>query len=158
MTSKSMSEGPIESRSSPTEFLRVAETTFHVRYAETDQMGIVHHSSYIVWFEEGRSAWSRQLGHPYADFERAGYLLAVSEVGARYLTPARYDQKVTIRTWVSQVRSRLVRFEYEVVDAEGDEVFVVGFSTHICLDRDGKPARIPGEWRRFWSGLSSAGD
>jgi hypothetical protein len=51
----------------------VAETTFHVRYAETDQMGIVHHSAYIVWFEEGRSAWSRQVGRPYADFERAGY-------------------------------------------------------------------------------------
>ena len=66
MTSKSMSEVPIESGSSPPEFLAVAETKFHVRYAETDQMGIVHHSAYIVWFEEGRSAWSRQLGHPYA--------------------------------------------------------------------------------------------
>jgi acyl-CoA thioesterase FadM len=64
---------------------------------------------------------------------------------------------VTIRTWVSQVRSRLIRFEYEVVDTEGGEVFVVGFSTHISLDRDGKLARIPEEWRRFWSGLSPAG-
>ena len=156
MASKSLSEGSIESRSVPSECLPVAETTFHVRYAETDQMGIVHHSAYIVWFEEGRSAWSRQLGHPYADFERAGYRLAVSEVGARYLAPARYDQEVTIRTWVSQVRSRQIRFEYEVVDTKGDEAFVVGFSTHICLDRDGKPARIPEEWRRFWSGMSSA--
>ena len=116
-------------------------------------MGIVHHSAFIVWFEEGRSAWSRQLGHPYADFERAGYLLAVSEVGARYLAPARYDQKVTVRTRVSEVRSRLIRFEYEVVDAEGGKLLVTGFTIHICLDRDGKPARIPEEWRRFWSGL-----
>lgn len=131
----------------------VAETTFHVRYAETDQMGIVHHSAYIVWFEEGRSAWSRQVGRPYANFERAGYLLTVSEVGARYLAPARYDQRVTVRTRVSQVRSRLLRFEYEVLDAEAGECLVTGFTTHICLDYQGKPARIPEEWREFWSGL-----
>jgi len=129
----------------------VAETTFHVRYAETDQMGIVHHCAYIVWCEEGRSVWSRQFGRPYSDFERAGFMLAVSEVGARYLAPARYDQRVTVRTWVSRVRSRLVRFEYEVVDAETRQPFVTGFSTHVCLDREGKPTHIPEEWRRFWS-------
>ncbi len=145
----------LERSSFVAEHAPVAETTFHVRYAETDQMGIVHHCAYLVWFEEGRSAWSRQLGRPYADFERAGYLLAVSEVGARYLVPARYDQRVTVRTWVSQVRSRLVRFEYEVVDAETGQLFVTGFSTHICLDVDGKPARIPEEWRKFWSGLGA---
>lgn len=131
----------------------VAETTFHVRYAETDQMGVVHHSAYIIWFEEGRSAWSRQLGRPYAEFERLGYALAVSKVGARYLAVARYDQRVTIRTLVSQLRSRSVRFEYEVLDAETGELLVTGFSTHICLDHQGKPARMPEGWRRFWSGL-----
>ena len=132
----------------------IAETTFHVRYAETDQMGIVHHSAYIIWFEEGRSAWSRQAGRPYADFERAGYLLAVSEVGARYLIPAHYDQRVTVRTRVSQVRSRLIRFEYEVLAADTGELLVSGFSSHICLDRQGKPSRIPEEWRQFWAGLT----
>jgi acyl-CoA thioester hydrolase len=132
----------------------VAEATFHVRYAETDQMGIVHHSAYIIWFEEGRSVWSRQAGRPYADFERAGYGLAVSEVGARYLAPARYDQRVTVRTRVSQARSRLIRFEYEVLDAETGERLVTGFTTHICLDRQGKPARIPEEWRLFWGSLA----
>jgi acyl-CoA thioester hydrolase len=135
----------------------VAETTFHVRYAETDQMGIVHHSAYIVWFEEGRSAWSRQVGRPYADFERAGYALAVSEVGARYLAAARYDQAVTVRTRVTQVRSRMIRFDYEVLDAEKGERLVIGFTTHICLDRQGNPARIPPEWRQFWAGLMTEG-
>jgi acyl-CoA thioester hydrolase len=130
-----------------------AETTFHVRYAETDQMGIVHHSAYIVWFEEGRSAWSRQAGRSYADFERSGYALAVSEVGARYLAPARYDQCVTVRTRVGQVRSRLIRFEYEVVDADTGCLLVSGFTEHVCLDREGKTARIPEEWRRLWAGL-----
>ncbi len=131
----------------------VAETTFHVRYAETDQMGIVHHSAYIVWFEEGRSAWSRQVGRPYADFERAGYVLAVSEVGARYLAPARYDQRVTVRTRISQVRSRLIRFDYDVLEAETGTWLVTGFTSHICLDHQGKPTRIPEEWRQFWTGL-----
>jgi acyl-CoA thioester hydrolase len=147
-TSTPVLKGDLRSEHSP-----VAETTFHVRYAETDQMGIVHHGTYIVWFEEGRSTWSRQLGCPYADFERAGYLLVVSEVCARYIAPARYDQEVTVRTWVSQVRSRVIRFEYEVVDAEGGEILVTGFSTHICLDRHRKPARIPEEWRQSWSQL-----
>ena len=136
----------------------MAETTFHVRYAETDQMGIVHHSAYIVWFEEGRSAWSRQAGRPYADFERAGYLLAVSEVGARYLIPARYDQRVTVRTRVSQVRSRLIRFEYEVLATDTGEFLVTGFTSHICLDRQGKPSRIPEEWRQFWAALTPQGE
>jgi acyl-CoA thioester hydrolase len=135
--------------------LPVAETTFHVRYAETDQMGVVHHSAYIIWFEEGRSAWSRQLGRPYVDFERLGYVLAVSEVGARYLAVARYDQRVTVRTRVSQVRSRSVRFEYGVLDAETGELLVTGFSAHICLDHQGNPARMPEDWRKFWSGLES---
>ena len=139
----------------PVERSRIAETTFHVRYAETDQMGIVHHSAYLVWFEEGRSAWSRQAGRTYADFERAGYALAVSEVGARYMAPARYDEKVMVRTHISQVRSRMIRFEYEVLNAGSGEVLVTGFSVHICLDPDGKPTRIPEEWRQFWAGLTA---
>ncbi len=131
----------------------VAETTFHVRYAETDQMGVVHHAAYLVWFEEGRSAWARQLGRPYADFERDGYELAVSEVGARYLAPARYDRRVTVRTRISQVCSRLIRFEYEVLNTETGQCLVTGFTTHVCLDRHGQPACIPEEWRQFWAGL-----
>jgi acyl-CoA thioester hydrolase len=155
MTSSPISPEPTQSTSLPIGQDVVSETTFHVRYAETDQMGTVHHSAYIVWFEEGRSEWSRQLGRRYADFERAGYVLAVSEVYARYHAPAKYDQKVTVRTRASQVRSRSIRFTYEVLDADSGNLLVAGHTTHICLDRAGKPARIPEEWRRFWSGLVS---
>jgi acyl-CoA thioester hydrolase len=153
MPGHSLEEAEKNDHPSPYSRPTVAETTFHVRYAETDQMGIVHHSAYIVWFEEGRSAWSRQVGRPYADFERAGYALAVSEVAARYLAAARYDQEVTVRTCITQVRSRMIRFDYEVLDAERGERLVTGFTTHICLDRQGNPARIPQEWRQFWTGL-----
>jgi acyl-CoA thioester hydrolase len=120
-------------------------------------MRIVHHGAYIIWFEEGRSAWSRQAGPPYVEFERTGHVLAVSEVGARYLTPARYDQKVTVRTQLSEVRSRLVCFDYEVVDADTGECLAIGFTRHICLDRQGIPARIPEEWRQYWTGLVKDG-
>jgi acyl-CoA thioester hydrolase len=152
MTSHSLVSHLQKGKEAQTEHPVAAETTFHVRYAETDQMGIVHHSAYIIWFEEGRSAWSRQMGRPYADFERSGYVLAVTEVGARYLAPACYDQEVTVRTWVSQVLSRLIRFEYEVLDTQTGKLLVNGFTAHICLDRQGKPSRIPEEWQHLWAG------
>lgn len=132
---------------------RVAETTFRVRYAETDQMGIVHHSAYPIWMEEGRSSWSRQVGWPYAEFERAGFALAVSELYVRFLTPARYDQLVTVRTHLSQVRSRQIRFEYEVVDADDGRVLADGYTVHICVDREARATRIPADWLKRWSEL-----
>jgi len=125
------------------------ETTFRVRYAETDQMGIVHHSSYVVWIEEGRSQLMRTRGNSYAQFEKEGLLLVVSELYLRYKQPACYDQRVTIRCWVESVRSRQLQFNYEVVDAETGAILVDGFTQHICLDRKGKVTRIPDEWQKF---------
>jgi len=127
----------------------VIETTFRVRYAETDQMGIVHHASYVVWLEEGRSQWMRAYGNSYAQFEKEGLLLVVSELCLRYKQPARYDQRVTIRCWVESVRSRQIQFNYEVVDAETGAVFVDGHTQHICLDREGKVTRISDYWQGF---------
>lgn len=129
----------------------VVETTFHVRYAETDQMSVVHHAAYIVWFEEGRSTWLRAMGSNYADFEASGLYLAVSEVHARYLAPALYGRQVTVRSWVEDVRSRTLRFCYEVVDAESGQALVTGFTRHICIDREGGVVRIPEEWRKLLS-------
>jgi acyl-CoA thioester hydrolase len=126
----------------------VSETTFHVRYAETDAMGIVHHASYIVYFEEGRSAYLRQQGTSYADFERSGFYLAVTSVEAKYLKAARYDDLLTVRCWVESSRSRALEFAYEIVRGEEREVLVKGRTQHICLDREGKIARIPEEWLR----------
>lgn len=124
----------------------VSETRFHIRYAETDAMGIVHHSQYIVYFEEGRSAYARQRGHPYSEFEREGFILAVVEVGVNYRNPARYEQFITVRTWISEMRSRTLTFNYEIVDEALDETLATGFTRHICLDLEGKPTRIPEKW------------
>jgi acyl-CoA thioester hydrolase len=126
------------------------ETTFRVRYAETDQMGIVHHASYVVWLEEGRSQWMRAHANSYAQFEKEGLLLVVSELCLRYKQPARYDQAVTIRCWVESVRSRQIQFNYEVVDAETGEVFLNGYTQHICLDREGRVTRMPDYWQGFF--------
>ncbi len=125
----------------------ISETPIRVRYAETDSMSIVHHTAYIVWFEAGRSDWMRQQGSSYAEFERAGYLLPLSEVGARFLLPARYDELVVVRTWVSDLRSRKLTFAYEV--AREGTLLVTGFTTHIVTDRAGRVTTWPTEVRRL---------
>ena len=125
----------------------VSETPLRVRYAETDAMGIVHHTAYIVWFEAGRSDWMRQQGYSYANFEKAGYLLPLSEVGARFMLPARYDEEVVVRTWVAELRSRKLTFHYEVV--RDGAVLVTGFSAHIVTDRDGRVTTFPPHVRQL---------
>jgi YbgC/YbaW family acyl-CoA thioester hydrolase len=99
--------------------LRYVESRVRVRYKETDQMGIAHHSNYLVWFEIGRTDLCRQTGIPYDEIERRGYLLVVTEIACRYRTPFRYDEEVVIRTSVGEVASRAMRFEYELYDASG---------------------------------------
>jgi acyl-CoA thioester hydrolase len=130
----------------------VAEASFNVRYAETDAMRIVHHASYIVWFEEGRSHYMRARGSSYADFERSGFFMAVTEVNARYVKAAIYDNRVTVRCWLSEVRSRTMTFQYEVVDANTGELYVSGTTKHICLDTEGKIAKIPTSWANWMKG------
>ena len=124
----------------------VSETSFHVRYAETDKMGVVHHAAYLVWFEEGRSAYIRDRGWSYAAIEREGYRLAAGELHARFLLPARYDQRITVRTWIEGYKSRTVDFACEVIDEEcGDQLFFATIKL-ICLNSNGKIARMPATW------------
>jgi len=128
-----------------------AEASFHVRYAETDAMAIVHHSTYVVWFEEGRSQYMRARGTSYADFERDGFYMAVTEVHVRYVKPTHYDERVTVRCWLEQARSRSMTFAYEILNAAG-EVCVTGQTHHICITHDGKVAKIPPSWLDWVSG------
>ena len=125
---------------------KIVEASFHVRFAETDMMGIVHHANYLVYFEEGRSEYSRQFGAPYADLEAMGYSLAVSEARVRFLAPAYYDHLIPVRQWVEDIRSRSITFGYEVVDGTSGQVLATGQTKHICVDRSGHVRRIPKEW------------
>jgi acyl-CoA thioester hydrolase len=129
----------------------VSTVTFYIRYAETDQMGIVHHSNYFVYAEELRSQYARDFDASYADFEtQAGLALAVSEVNFRYLSPALYGQRISIKGWVIEAKSRRLTFGYHMLNPDTDTLHVTGTSNHICVDRDGRVRRIPETWLRLW--------
>ncbi len=121
----------------------VVETTFPVRYAESDQMGIVHHANYVIWMEEGRSQYMRAQGTGYEQVEREGLLFAVAELNVRYIAPARYGEDVTVRTWLEEARSRAITFGYEVVEAKTGALLVTGQTKLVATDRAGNVTRIP---------------
>jgi len=110
------------------------ESRTRVRYKETDQMGIAHHSNYLVWFEIGRTDFCRATGISYAEIERRGYILVVTEISCRFRTPFRYDEEVLIRTSVSAIASRSIRFAYELFSAGSEDLHASGFSSHLWLD------------------------
>jgi acyl-CoA thioester hydrolase len=113
-----------------------------VLYAETDRMGVVYHSNYIIFFEIGRTELLRSLGFRYRDMEEQGFILAVTDCGARFIRPAVYDDLVTIRPRVAKLGKTTIRLEYEIF--REDELLVTGFSEHAVLTKDGfRPARMP---------------
>jgi acyl-CoA thioester hydrolase len=117
------------------------DTVLRVRYAETDQMGIVYYANYLVWFEVGRGAFCRERGIDYIQMEREGLGLPTVEARCRYLSPARFDDEVTIRTWTTETRRSLLTFHYEAW--RGETLLATGETRHILLDRDGKPRSFP---------------
>ncbi len=136
------------------------ETQIRVRYAETDAMGVVHHASYVVWLEVGRSEWMRRQGKSYADLEASGYHLPVVGLSLRYLASARYDELLTLRTWVAECRTRQVRFGYELCRRDGDRTcpIVRGETVHVCLSREGSVVALPQDLRRLLVEAASAAD
>ncbi|MEK7402744.1 MAG: thioesterase family protein [Gemmatimonadota bacterium] len=128
---------------------RSHELELRVRYAESDQMGVVYHAHYLVWCEMGRTELIRSLiGRSYADLEREGYALAVSELSIRYHGAARYDNRVRVRTSITEVRSRSVAFDYLITNAETGERLASAATTLIALDTRGRPVSLPMELRR----------
>ena len=124
----------------------MVETTLRVRYAETDAQAIVHHSSYIVWFEVGRSELLRRQGTSYRAIEDSGFITVISDLQARYHASARYDDLVVVRTTLADLRSRQFTFDYEIVMSETGARLVTGRSTHLVLERaTGRPTRLPSE-------------
>ena len=122
---------------------KIVETTFYVRYAETDQMGIVHHSHYVVWMEEGRSEYMRRNGLDYVAIEQSGLALAVTEVNVRYLAPAHYNERVTVRTRIDSLRSRALTFGYEIINADTRQRLAVGSVKLMLIDRQGQVVSLP---------------
>jgi acyl-CoA thioester hydrolase len=129
-----------------------AHARIEVRYAETDQMGIVHHANYLVWFEQARTRLCSDAGFHYADIERRGYLLLVTGAQLSYRGPSRYGDEVDVACWVARVGSRGVTFAYAVT--RGDTQLATGTTEHIWVDAASrKPTRFPadlhGPFERF---------
>ena len=118
-------------------------------------MAVVHHANYLVYFEEGRSHYMRQLGCDYATFEQEGFQLPVTEVNIRYAGSLRYGQRVRIRTWVQENLSRRITFAYEVFSADQEVCLVSGMTRHIWTNADGKVIRQPERWNELYSRFTS---
>jgi acyl-CoA thioester hydrolase len=122
----------------------IAETTLRVRYAETDKMGVVYHSNFIIWFEVGRVELLRQIGFRYRDLEREHDChIAVADVRCRYKSPAYYDDELVIRTHLKNMRGALLVFHYEVVRLEDNTLLAEGETTHIVVNSKFEKTNLP---------------
>ena len=130
------------------------DVELRVRYAETDQMGVVYHANYLAWCEVGRTELLRQRGRTYAEIERGGVGLAVSDATLRFHAPARYDDLVRVTTTVSDIRSRSLSFDYVISNATTGAKLVSASTTLIGVDRDGRIARLPAALRQVLSSPS----
>ncbi|HEY6769393.1 MAG TPA: thioesterase family protein [Candidatus Sulfotelmatobacter sp.] len=130
---------------------RVNEARLRVRYAETDQMGVVYHSNHLIWFEVGRVEFMRELGFSYRDMERDdGRFIAVAEVKCRYRAPVYYDEEVIVRTRLKSVRDSVVVFSYELVRADNAALLADGETTHIVTDNQMKIAALPEKYLKVF--------
>ncbi len=122
----------------------VNETRIRVRYAETDQMGVVYHSNHFIWFEVGRVELLRQLGFSYKDMETADdCFIAVVDARCRYKAPVHYDDEVVVRTYLKHVREKIIHFGYELLRAETRQLLAEGETTHVVANAQMKPRKLP---------------
>jgi acyl-CoA thioester hydrolase len=123
-----------------------------VRYAETDKMGVVYHSNFIVWFEIGRVEMLRQLGFRYRDMELdEDCHIAVADVRVRFKAPARYDDEILIRTRLKNVRDSLLQFGYEIVRVEDGMLLAEGETTHIVVDSKFEKSALPQKYLKAFA-------
>ncbi len=121
----------------------IAAITLRVNYSETDQMGVVYHANYLIWFDRARTELMRETGVSYKELEQQGVYLAVSEVSVRYRAAARYDELVRVRCWVRELASRRVTFGYAVDRAETGELLATGATALVSLTHQHTLTRIP---------------
>jgi acyl-CoA thioester hydrolase len=124
------------------------DATLRVRYAETDQMGVVYHANYLIWFEVGRVELMRALGIEYKRMETEDDChILVADLHCRYLFPARYDELVRVRTRIAASRNRTIKFAYEVFRDPDGRLLATGDTTHVICGRNGKPKLLPHKYR-----------
>jgi acyl-CoA thioester hydrolase len=127
------------------------ETRIRVRYAETDQMGVVYHANHFIWFEVGRVELLRQFGFTYKEMEREdNCFIAVVDARCRYKAPVHYDDEVIVRTHLKHVREKVIRFGYDLRKAETGELLAEGETTHIVADSRMKPRALPEKYMKVF--------
>ena len=127
----------------------VSETRIRVRYAETDQMGVVYHANHFIWFEVGRVEFLRQLGFSYKDMEREDdCCIAVVDAQCRYRAPVHYDDEVIVRTYLKHIRSKVIHFGYELRIADSGKLLAEGETTHVVANAEMKPRALPEKYMR----------
>jgi acyl-CoA thioester hydrolase len=129
----------------------VNETRIRVRYAETDQMGVVYHANHFIWFEVGRVEMLRQLGFSYKNMETEDdCFIAVIDARCRYKAPVHYDDEVVIRTYLKHVREKVIHFGYELLSAEAGRLLAEGETTHIVANSQMKPRKLPEKYLKVF--------
>jgi acyl-CoA thioester hydrolase len=140
-----MSEKTVEK----TEFI---ETVVNVRYAETDQMGVVYYANYLVWFEVGRVAWCKAKGFHYSEMESAeGLYLMVAEASCRYKAPAHFEEDILVRTALAKASDRVIRYRYEICNKTTGQLLATGETAHIVTNLAHRPARLPERYRKYFN-------
>ncbi|HEV7702990.1 MAG TPA: thioesterase family protein [Gemmatimonadaceae bacterium] len=127
-------------------------TEVRVRYAETDQMGVVYHTNYLIWCEIARTDLIRMFGASYRDLEARGIRLAVSEASVRYIAAARYDDRIRVETRLSRVTSRTMIFDYTILNADTMQRLATARTTLISLDASNRVSVLPADVRRTLTG------
>ncbi|MGA3293090.1 MAG: thioesterase family protein [Candidatus Acidiferrales bacterium] len=128
-----------------------ADTILRVRYAETDQMGVVYYGNYFTWFEIGRVEFCRQLGFEYKQMETEDdSFIVVVEASCRYKRAARFDDLLIVRTRVTQSQKRTIRFAYEILNQSSGELIATGETFHVVCDRRGRPKSLPEKYRKYF--------
>ena len=132
------------------------DATVRVRYAETDQMGVVYHANFIIWFEVGRVELMRALGIEYKRMEREDDChIVVADVHCRYHHPARYDEVLRVRTRIAESRNRTVKFAYEVFRDLDNQLLATGTSMHVICGANGRPKLLPQKYRQVLDAVAT---
>ncbi|HEY6129514.1 MAG TPA: thioesterase family protein [Candidatus Acidoferrum sp.] len=124
------------------------DALIRVRYAETDQMGVVYHANYLIWFEVGRVELMRALGFEYKLMETEDdCFIVVVEASCRYHHPARYDELLRVRTRIAHTANRMIKYSYELLRHSDDHLIATGATTHVICGKDGKPKKLPQKYQ-----------
>lgn len=130
------------------------ETTIRVRYAETDQMGVVYHSNYFIWFEVGRTDFFSSLGMNYETLEKSGVLLPVVDVGCKYIISAKYGDEIIVKTTLKKLKGVKLEYNYELYRKDDNTLLATGYTIHAFVNKELKPINFKKSFSDVWDLLN----